>query len=150
MSGSALMDFLIVVFGICIIYAIFSAGIDLVKPIDEGLKKIGKIAVGGVLVIAFLIAIKNVLFGGGASGLAVTPNGIINFAIGMLVLIAVLYVIVGGIAYLGEAVPFKEQIMFIVAVVALIAILLLAAAVLFGGAGFNIIGHTSGGSLLSR
>lgn len=150
MSGPGLMQFLIVTIGLCGIYAIFHVGIDFIQ-MDERLKKIGRIVIGIVLLIAFLMAVSAVLFGGGSS-VGITPNGIINFAIGMLVLLAVLYIITLGINYLGSDLPgpLKEVILFIVGVIGLIAILVLCAAVLFGGGGFNIIGGHGNAPLFAR
>lgn len=141
MSGSGLMSFLIVCIGLVGIYAIFHVGIDFIPSMDERLKKIGRIVIGVVLLIAFLMAVSAVLFGGGGMA-SITPLGIIQFAIGMLVLLAVLYIITLGVNYFGADLPppLKEAILFIVGVIGLIVILLLAGAVLFGGGSLGFLG----------
>lgn len=149
MSGSGLMQFLIVTIGLCGIYAIFHIGIDFIPSMDERLKKIGRVVIGVVLCIAFLMAVSAVLFGGGGMS-SITPLGIIQFAIGMLVLLAVLYVITWAISYFGADVPFKEPILFIVGVIGLIAILLLAGAVLFGGGSLAHLGNINNVPIFAR
>lgn len=134
MTGSGLMNFLIACIGLCGIYAIFHVGIDFIPSMDERLKKIGRIVIGVVLLIAFLYAVSAVLFGGGGT-IAITPMGIISFAIGMLVLLCVLYIITLGVNYFGAdlAAELRSAILLVVGVIGLIAILLLAGSVLFGG-----------------
>lgn len=135
MTGSALMDFLIAVVALCLVVGLIFLAIDRIAP-DEGSKKIARWAVGGVALIAFLVAIKGVLFGGG-SGLAVTADGLISFAIGLLVLIAVIYIIYMAIdAFAPE--PFKVPVKYVVGTIALIGILVLAQQTLFGG-GLNVM-----------
>jgi hypothetical protein len=130
MTGSALMDFLIACVGLCIIiYMIFRA-LDFISP-DDRFKDIGRYAVGGVALLAFLIAIKGVLFGSGGA-MAMSPQGIIQFAVGLIVVMVVLfiiYMVVDRLAPADLAVPVK----YVIGAIALIAILLLAQQVLFGG-----------------
>lgn len=138
MTGSALMDFLIAVVGLCIIVYLIFLALDYIAP-DERFKQIARYAVGGAALLVFLVAIKGVLFGGGG-GLAVTPVGVIEFAIGMIVVMVVLYVIylvIDRIAPAELATPVK----YIIGAIALIAILILAERVLFGGG----IGFVSSG-----
>src|SRR5882757_1650137 len=130
MTGSALMDFLIAIVGLCIvIYMIFRA-IEKLAP-DDGSRDIARYAVGGAALLVFLLAIKGVLFGGGG-GIAVTAAGVIQFAIGLIVVMVVLYIIyllIDRIAPAELAVPVK----YVLGAIALIAILILAQQVLFGG-----------------
>jgi len=130
MTGSALMDFLIAIVGLCIIVYLIFLALDFIAP-DERFKQIGRYAVGGVALLVFLVAIKGVLFGGGG-GIAISPGGIIQFAIGMIVVMVVLYVVYMVIDFLAPgnlAVPIK----YVLGALALVAILLVAQQVLFGG-----------------
>jgi hypothetical protein len=130
MTGSALMDFLIAVVGLCIIVYLIFLALDFIAP-DERFKMIGRYAVGGVALLVFLVAVKGVLFGGGGA-MAITPAGIIAFAIGLIVTMVVLYIIYMVIDRLAPgdlAVPVK----YVIGAIALVAILFLAQQVLFGG-----------------
>jgi hypothetical protein len=140
MSGSGLLGFLvslILLFGVA---AIFFLTIDRVAK-DAFLAKISKIAVGCLLLIAFIMAIANVLGFGGAA-LSASPMGIIIFAVGVLVLVVVLYIIdvvVDWIAAnMGMAANLAVIIKFVVSVVALIALLLLAGSALIGGGSLDL------------
>ncbi len=131
MTGSALMDFLIAVVGLCIIVYMIYLALDYIAP-DERFKLIGRYAVGGVALLAFLVAIKGVLFGGGSGGIGMSPVGIIEFAIGLIVVMVVLYIIYMAVDRLAPpnlAVPVK----YVLGALALIAILVLAERALFGG-----------------
>lgn len=130
MTGSALMDFLIAVVGLCIIVYLIFLALDFIAP-DERFKALARYAVGGAALLVFLVAIKGVLFGG-AGLMAVTPIGVIEFAIGMIVVMVVLYIIymvIDHLAPAGLAVPIK----YIIGAIALIAMLILAEHALFGG-----------------
>jgi hypothetical protein len=134
MTGSGLFDFLIVIVALIIIGAIIFAALEFIVT-DERFKKIARLAIGGVIVLLLLYAIKGVLFGGG-SGLAITPAGLITFAIGVIVLLVVWFLIVWALDWAGRMFPplesFKEAIKFVVSAVMLIVLLLLAANLLFG------------------
>lgn len=136
MTGSGLFDFLIACVGLALVVFLFFLAIDKIGP-DEFFKKVAKVAIGGVALIAFLVAAKGVLFGGGG-GLAVTPFGIIQFAIGLLVAMVVVYLLYLLIDFFG--VPFKDPIKYVVGAVVLIALLVLAGQVLFGGVNYLNIG----------
>lgn len=130
MTGSALMDFLIACVGLCIIVYMIFLALDFIAP-DERFKQIGRYAVGGVALLVFLVAIKGVLFGGGG-GMNISPGGIIEFAIGLIVVMVVLYIIymvVDRLAPAELAVPVK----YVIGAIALIAILIVAERALFGG-----------------
>lgn len=139
MTGSALMDFLIACVGLCIIVYLIFLALDFIAP-DERFKQIGRYAVGGVALLVFLVAIKGVLFGGGGA-MAISPVGIIEFAIGLIVVMVVLYIIymvVDQLAPGGLAVPIK----YVIGAIALIAILIVAERALFGG-GLGLVGSHS-------
>ena len=135
MTGSSLLGFivsLIVLFGVA---AIFFISIDRIAK-DAFLAKIAKIAVGCLVLIVFVLAVAAVLgLGGGAS--AISPYGIIIFAIGVLVLIVVLYLVDLFLNWLapqmGVAAPVVSAIQYIIAAVALIALLYVAGNALLGG-----------------
>jgi hypothetical protein len=131
MTGSALLDFCIAVVGLIIlIYLIFMA-LDFIAP-DERFKQIARYAVGGAALLVFLVAIKGVLFGGGGAMMAVTPIGVIEFAIGLIVVMVVLYVIYLVLDRIAPA-ELVTPVKYIIGAIALIAILILAERVLFGG-----------------
>jgi hypothetical protein len=130
MTGSALMDFLITLVVICGAGGLFFVAIDRIAP-DPFLNKIGKIAVGVVLLVVLLLAIKGVLFGG---GVAISAGGIIAFAIGLIVLLVVLFLIDKVLDFLGGTVSawLADIIRYVVFAIALIALLVLADRSLFG------------------
>lgn len=130
MTGSALIDFLIAVVGLCIIVYLIFLALDFIAP-DERFKQIGRYAVGGAALLIFLVAIKGVLFGGGGM-MGVSAIGVIEFAIGLIVVLVVLfivYLVIDHIAPANLAVPVK----YVIGALALIAILILAERVLVGG-----------------
>jgi hypothetical protein len=139
MSGQGLMTFVIVIVGLCVIGALIFTAIDFVSA-DERFKKIAKLAVGGVLLIVFLVAVKNVLFGGGGEG-AITPEALINFAIGVIVLLVVWFIIVKVLDWVAgqfpPIAPFKDIIVFVISAIVLIVLLILAADAFFGGGGIG-------------
>lgn len=139
MTGSALMDFLIAIVGLCIIVYLIFMALDKISP-DESFKGIARYAVGGAALLIFLVAIKGVLFGGGGA-LAISPVGVIEFAIGMIVVMVVIYLIYMVIDRLAPAelvVPVK----YVIGALALIAILVVAERALFGGGLGFISGQT--------
>jgi len=135
MGGAGLMDFLITLIVLFGAGALFFLTIDRVAP-DETMKKIGKIAVGVVLLVVFLLAIKAVLFGG-AGALSLGGNGIIYFAIGVIVILVVLYLIDLLLNWLaanmGIGAPIVAAVKYVIFAVALIALLVLADRTFFGG-----------------
>jgi hypothetical protein len=129
--GSGLMDFLIAVVGLCIIVYLIFLALDFIAP-DERFKLIARYAVGGTALLVFLVAIKGVLFGGGGAGMAITPLAVIEFAIGLIVVMVVLYIIYMVVDFMSPgnlAVPIK----YVIGAIALIAILIVAEKALFGG-----------------
>ena len=138
MTGSALMDFLIAVVGLCIVVYMIFLALDFISP-DERFKQIGRYAVGGGALLVFLVAIKGVLFGGGSgAGMTVSPVGVIEFAIGLIVVMVVLFIIYMAIDRMAPA-ELAVPVKYVIGAIALIAILILAERVLFGG-GLGITG----------
>jgi hypothetical protein len=137
MSGSGLMDFLITLVVLVGVGALIFTAIEFIST-DERFKKIAKIAVGVVLVALFLFAVKAVLFGGGG-GPAPSIAGLIAFAVGVIVVLVVWYVITIFLnvvmGWMPSLAPFKEMILFVVGAIILIVILLMAASMLLGGGG---------------
>lgn len=135
MNGSSLLGFIISLIVLFAIGAIFFLTIDQVAK-NPFLAKIAKIVIGCLILIAFVLAIAGVLgFGGG--GLAASPQSIVIFAVGVLVLMVVLYLVdlfLGWLAAnMGIGAPIVEAIRFVITVVALIALILIAGSALIGG-----------------
>ena len=131
MTGSALMDFLITIIVLAGTGALFFVTIDRLAP-DALLNQIGKIAVGVVLAVVLLLAVKGVLFGG---GVALSAAGIIGFAIGIVVLLVVLFLVEKILDWLGPKIGpnIAGIIKYVVFAIALIALLAVADSTMFGG-----------------
>jgi len=138
------MDFLISIILLIATGAVFFLVIDRIAP-DATLNKIGKIAVGVVLLVVFLLAVKGVLFGGGG-GPHLAPQGFIWFCIGVIVVLIVLLVVEAILNWIGANMGLSEPIItickYVIFGVALIAILVVADKTLLGG------GYTSAAGLL--
>lgn len=130
MTGNALMDFLIAIVGLCLIAYLLVLAVDRFAP-DAFFAKVAKVVVGGLALIMLLVALKAVFFGGGGA-ISVSPNGVIAFAIGLLVVALVLYLVYLAIDYL-VAEEWQNTLKYIIGAIALIALLVLAQQVLFGG-----------------
>ncbi len=134
MTGSALFDFIISIIALIGAGFLVFLAIDFIAPPDERFRKIAKVAVGVGFLIIFLLAVKSVFFGGGG-GNAITPAGLLEFAISVLILMAVVYIInlvVGFFA--GEiGAPIVTAIQYVVGVIALVVILYAAEKVILGG-----------------
>lgn len=140
MNGSGLLGFLISLIVLFAVGAIFFLVIDRVAK-DAFLAKIAKIVIGCLILIAFIIAIAGVLgFGGG--GIAASPQAIVTFAVAVLVLVVVLYLIelfLGWLASnMGIGAPIVDAIRFVITVVALIALILVAGSALLGGGSYSL------------
>ncbi len=135
MTGSALFDFLISIILLLAVGFIFFLVVDRIAP-EPTLNKIGKIAVGVVLLVVFLFACKSVFFGGGG-GLHIDPKGFLYFAIGVIVVLIALFIIQAVLdwiaAQMGMGAPIVEIIKYVIFGVALIALLVLADRTLLGG-----------------
>ena len=135
MTGSGLMDFLIAVVGLCIIVGMIFAALEYISP-DARFKLIARYAVGGAALLAFLVAIKNVLFGGGGAAMLISPMGVIAFAIGIIVILVVVYIIFFALDKFGAVIgDLIVPIKYVIGAIALIAMLVVAEQVLFGGGG---------------
>lgn len=129
MTGSGLFDFLIVLVVLGGAVLLFMYAIEGISP-NPLFTKIAKLAVGVAALVAFLFAVKAVFFGG-AGAMALSPVGVIYFAIGILVVLVVLYLVK---LIIGKFVPeFAEPILFVVGAIALVVLLSLAASTMFGG-----------------
>ena len=132
---SAVFNFFIILVELCVIGALIFAALDFIAT-DERFKRIAKIAVGGVLVVLFMFAVKAV-FSGGEGGMNMTPLGFLYFAVGVILVLLVWYVIDAVLGWIAATwAPFLAPalgiIRFVLAGLMLVVILLIAANVLFG------------------
>lgn len=134
--ASSLMDFLIILVGLIIIGAMIFAAIEFIAT-DPRFKQISRFAVGGILVLLFLYAVKGVLFGGGGGTGLVTPLALLYFAIAVIVILVVWFLIDWALKWLAGVfpplAPFMSVITFVISALVLIAILVAAADLLVGG-----------------
>jgi hypothetical protein len=122
-----------VIIGVILLVAIVAIFFLTIEKIvrDPLLQKIGKIVVGVIALIYVITAAWGALFGGGGGGLPhADGRALIYFAIGLLVIIAVVFLLNMLIAFFGFMVA---ELQYILSIVALIAILVVAAGALFGG-----------------
>ena len=132
MSGSELVQFLINIVALLGAGAIFFLSIDKVAP-DAFFAKIAKIAIGVLLLIALIVTVAAVF--GLATGVTVSPLGIVWFAVAVIVAIVILYVInliVDWLAANMGAGPFAAVIRYVLGAIVLIGLLVAAANFLFG------------------
>jgi hypothetical protein len=136
MNGSSLLGFIIALIVLFAIGAIFFLTIDQVAK-NPFLAKIAKIVIGCLILIAFVLAVAGVLGFGG--GLSASPYSIVVFAVGVLVLIVVLYLVDLFLSWLGPAMGLGagivEAVRFVITAVAIIALILIAGSALIGGGG---------------
>lgn len=142
MSGSGLIQFLINIVALLAAGAIFFLAIDKVAP-DAFFAKIGKIAVGALLLIALIVTVAAVF--GMAGGVSVSIVGVVWFAVAVIVAIVVLYIInllvdwiVGQMGGAGWAPVIK----YILGAIVLIGLLIAAANLMFG-VGMSNLSSTS-------
>jgi hypothetical protein len=136
--ASGFMAFLIVLVGLCIIVGMIFIALDYIAR-DEFLKKMGKLAVGGCAVLVLLYQLKALFFGGGGGG-GISPVAMIEFAIGVIVLVVVFYLVNLVIGrFLSE--PFLTPVNYVICALMLIILLVLAEQALFGG-GLGLISNT--------
>ena len=132
MSGSGLVQFLVNLIALLAAGGIFFISIDRVAP-DEFFARIAKIAIGALLLIAFVVTIAAVF--GLAGGIAVSPIGVVWFAIAVIVAVAILYVINLVLDWISAnmgAGPWVTPVKYILGVIVLIGLLVAAANLLFG------------------
>ncbi len=140
MSAAGLWNFVVTLIGLAIVIGLIFLAMEF-RPLPEPYRKFARLAVGGAAALIVLAAIGAVLFGGaGGINVSVSPGSIIEFAIGVIVLFAVLWICDAALDYFG--VPFADSIKFILTILALVVILGLAAkALLGGGLGFINLGN---------
>jgi hypothetical protein len=130
--GSALFDFIITLIVLGVAGAMFFVVIDKAAP-DPSMNKVAKLGVGGVFAVILLLALKGLLFGG--SVLALSAGGLIAFAIGIIVILLVLYLLDIAIGYLAGLIgqPLANIIRVVAFALILIALLVLVDKTLMGG-----------------
>jgi hypothetical protein len=134
MNLAAIGALIFTFFGVAIIGALIYAAMTF-RPLPEPWARFARTAVWGACILVVLGAILSA-FGMGvpAGTIHITVGGILEFAIGVLVMYLLLYIIDSALVYFQF--PMAQQISFVLSVVALIIILGLAAKALTGGLGF--------------
>lgn len=133
MSGSGLVQFLINIVALLAAGGIFFVSIDKVAP-DAFFAKVAKIAVGALLIIALIVAIAAVL-GLAGGGVAISPVGIVYFAIAVIIAVVILYVINLVLDWIASNMgggPWVGSVKYVLGAIVLIALLIAAANMLFG------------------
>jgi hypothetical protein len=129
---AGLFNFLVTLIVLCAAGAMFFIVVDKAAP-DATMNRVAKIAVGTVFAVVIILAIRDLLFGGGVAALSV--GGIISFAIGIIVILVVLYlldIVIGFIASMIGA-QLAAVVKVIVFAIILIALLVLVDSTLMGG-----------------
>ncbi len=127
--ASAFFTFIIVLVGLLIIVGMIFLALDKIAK-DEFLKKIGKIAVGGAAVLVLLIQLKATFFGGGGGG-GIAPSALIEFTIGVIILIVLFLLIEMAVNYF---IPQWAAIAnMVLTALMLVLLLVIAEQALFGG-----------------
>ena len=129
-TGSGLIDFLISVIGLIGIFYMIYVALDGIVP-DERMKQIARIALGIAGTILALLMIKAVLFGG-AGGPSISPANVLEFAIAIIVIYAVFFILNLVIDWIALA-ALVPALKYVLAAVILIAMLIAAERALFGG-----------------
>lgn len=132
MSGSGLVQFVVNIIALLAAGGIFFISIDRVAP-DEFFARVAKIAIGALLLIALVVTIAAVF--GLASGVTVSPLGIVWFAVAVIVAIVILYVINLIIDWIGTQMgsgPWAAPVKYVLGAIVLIGLLVAAANLLFG------------------
>jgi hypothetical protein len=106
--------------------------VDKAAP-DPTMNRVAKIAVGTVFAVAIILAIRDALFGGG--GGAIGLGSIIQFAIGIIVILVVLYLLDIVIGFIASMIgtQLAEIVRVVVFAIILIALLVLVDRTLMGG-----------------
>jgi hypothetical protein len=139
-TGSGLIDFLISVVGLIGIFYMIYIALDGIVP-DARMKQIARVALGIAGTILALLMIKAVLFGG-AGGPTITPGQVIEFAVAIIVIYAVFFILNLVIDWISLP-ALAPALKYVLAAVVLIAMLIAAKQALFGG-GLGFI--TNGGN----
>jgi hypothetical protein len=133
MTGSGLFDFLIGIIILFAVVAIFMIALPKIST-DATFTKIARIVIGVLALIAFLVAIKAVLFGGGG-GLAISGAALVTFGIAVIVGLLVLFIVNMLLDKFGALVGLQDWtniIKYIIGALVLIALIYVAGAALFG------------------
>ncbi len=135
MNLAGLLDFIINVVGLIIVVSLIFLALEQpnMAP-DEVIKKIARYAVGGAAVLAFIVYCAAVFggVGGGGAVMHATPASILEFAIGLIVLIVIVRII-GMVVGMFAPANLAAILLYIVGAIAIIVILVLAEKALFGG-----------------
>ena len=132
MSGSGLVNFVVNIIAILAAGGIFFVSIDKVAP-DPFFSKIAKIAIGALLLIALIVAVAAVL--GLATGITVSPLGVVWFAVAVIIAVVVLFVLDMIIDWIGGQMgggPWVSPLKYILGAIVLVGLLVAAADFLFG------------------
>jgi hypothetical protein len=132
MTGSGLIDFLINIIVLFAAGAIFFISIDKIAP-DEFFAKIAKIAIGALMLVALIVVVASVFGMGG--GLKVSAQGVLWFAVAVIVAVVVLYVLNMAVDWIATNMGFPQlaaAIKYVLGAIVLIALLIAAANFLFG------------------
>jgi hypothetical protein len=138
MSGAGLVSFLVNIVALMAAGGIFFVSVDKVAP-DPFFAKVGKIAVGAMLLIGLIVTIAAVF--GLAGGVTVSPLGVVWFAVAVIVAVVVLYVVNLVIDWIatqmasgpGATSPaWVVPVKYVLGAIVLIGLLVTAANVLFG------------------
>jgi len=130
--AAGLVSFIVNIIAILAAGGIFFISIDRVAP-DEFFRKIAKIAIGALLLIALVVTIAAVF--GLAGGVTVSPLGVVWFAVAVIVAVVILYVInllVDWIVREMGGAPWELAIKYVLGAIVLIGLLIAAANFLFG------------------
>jgi hypothetical protein len=135
---SGLVQFIVNIIAILAAGGIFFVSIDKVAP-DPFFAKIAKIAIGALLLIALVVTIAGVF---GLSGaVAVSPLGVVYFAIAVIVAVVILYVVNMIIDWIGAQMSAGQPpqppswvgaVKYVLGAIVLIGLLVAAADLLFG------------------
>jgi hypothetical protein len=129
---SGLVQFLVNVVALLAAGGIFFLAIDRVSP-DDFFARIAKIAVGALLIIALIFTVAAVF--GISGGVAVSPLGVVWFAVAVIVAIVVLYVInlvLDFVATQMGGAGWVAPVKYILGAIVLIGLLIAAANLMFG------------------
>lgn len=138
MSGSGLVQFAVNIIAIMAAGGIFFVSVDKVAP-DPFFAKVGKIAIGALLLIALIITVAAVF--GLAGGVSVSPVGVVWFAVAVIVAVVVLYIINIVIDWVAGQMASGQQptspawvvpVKYVLGAIVLIGLLIAAANLLFG------------------
>jgi hypothetical protein len=137
MSGSGLVQFVVNLIALLAAGAIFFLAIDKVAP-DAFFARIAKIAIGALLLIALVLTIAAVF--GLATGVTISPLGVVWFAVAVIVAIVVLFIInlvIDWIAGQMGGGPWLVPVKYVLGAIVLIGLLLVAADSMFG---YKVVG----------